>query len=354
MQRGQYQVSGETRLHRDLRGFQIADFPDHDDVGILAQDGAQGAREVELDLRVDLRLPDAVERKLDGVLDGHHVERAAIQARHRRVERGRLARTGRAGNEHDAMRLADQAVDRGQGRIAHPERGEVKPRGILVQQAQHHALARAGGQGRHAHVDALVAELQRHASILRHALFGDVEARHHLQPRHQRRVQRARRLDHVVQHAIDPEAHHRAPLVGLEMQVRRLLAQGLQQQRVDHPDHRRVGGRTEQILRLRNVLQQPGQIGVAGQILAELRDRRGLVVGVGKLRGEALGIHRHRLQRSLQHALQLGDAFDRGIAAGEDEHRIAVILQRQHAMRAGEGVGNAPRGGRVGIRYGTG
>ena len=79
MQRGQHQVSGKARLHRDLRGLQVADFADHDDVGVLAQDGAQGAREVELDLRVDLRLPDAVERKLDRVLDGHHVERAAVR-----------------------------------------------------------------------------------------------------------------------------------------------------------------------------------------------------------------------------------------------------------------------------------
>src|SRR2546430_16779175 len=33
----QNQVPGEARLNRDLRGFEIADFSDHDDVGVLAQ-----------------------------------------------------------------------------------------------------------------------------------------------------------------------------------------------------------------------------------------------------------------------------------------------------------------------------
>ncbi len=55
---------------------------------------------------------DAVERVLDRVLDRHHVERSARQPRQRGVERRRLAGTGRAGDENDAVRLADQAVDR--------------------------------------------------------------------------------------------------------------------------------------------------------------------------------------------------------------------------------------------------
>ena len=63
VQRREHEVAGERRLHRDLRGLEVADLADHDDVRVLAQDRAQGAREGQLDPRVDLRLADAVERR---------------------------------------------------------------------------------------------------------------------------------------------------------------------------------------------------------------------------------------------------------------------------------------------------
>ena len=76
------------------------------------------------------------------------------------------------------------------------------------------------------------------------------------------RVQRARRLDDVAQHAVDAKAHDRARLVRLEVQVGRALAQRLQQQRVDHADHRRLRAAVEQILGRRQVLHQPREIGL--------------------------------------------------------------------------------------------
>src|SRR5262249_4376496 len=57
MQSRQHKVSGETRLDRDLRGLEVPNLADHDDVGILAQYRAQSAGEGQLDPRIDLRLP---------------------------------------------------------------------------------------------------------------------------------------------------------------------------------------------------------------------------------------------------------------------------------------------------------
>ncbi len=50
VQRGQHQVAGERGLDGDLRGFEVADFTDHDDVRVLAQDGAQGLGKGQVDL----------------------------------------------------------------------------------------------------------------------------------------------------------------------------------------------------------------------------------------------------------------------------------------------------------------
>src|SRR5580704_8475676 len=98
-------MSGETRLYGDLRRLQIADFSHHDDVGVLAQDGAQPACESHLDLGIDLRLPDAVNEILDRVLDRDDVAGVVIETLEARVQRRRLAGARRTGDEQDAVRL---------------------------------------------------------------------------------------------------------------------------------------------------------------------------------------------------------------------------------------------------------
>ena len=69
----QHQVAGERGLERDLGGLEVADLADHDDVGVLAQEGAQRRREVEPDVLVHLHLVDADEVELDRVLGGRDV-----------------------------------------------------------------------------------------------------------------------------------------------------------------------------------------------------------------------------------------------------------------------------------------
>src|SRR5260363_177972 len=56
MQGCQHQMAGQWSLYRNLRGFQIADFADHNHIRVLAQDGAQGARKTHANPFVDLRL----------------------------------------------------------------------------------------------------------------------------------------------------------------------------------------------------------------------------------------------------------------------------------------------------------
>ena len=70
-------MAGLGREQRDLGGLEVAHLADEDDVGILAQGGAQRPREavgVEADLAlVDDAAPVLV-HELDGVLDGDDVD----------------------------------------------------------------------------------------------------------------------------------------------------------------------------------------------------------------------------------------------------------------------------------------
>ena len=219
MQGGQHQVAGERGLHRDLRGLEVADFADHDDVRVLTQDRAQGLGKGHVDPGIDLGLTDAFQVVLDRILDRHDIDRACIDPIERRIERGGFSRTGRPGHQHDAMRLMNQPIEVDQGRIGHAELGQIEPAGLLLEQTQHRALAVPGWEGRDPNINRTPADAQRDAAVLGQAFLGNIEARHDLDPRDQRGMQLALGSYHIAQRTIDPKAHHRIGLEGLDMDV---------------------------------------------------------------------------------------------------------------------------------------
>src|SRR6185437_3690265 len=87
VQSRKYQVARERSLDRDLRGFEVSNFADQDDVGVLPQKRAQCGRKVQTDLFFHLNLIDAAQLKLDRIFGRHDVRVWLIQARDGRVER---------------------------------------------------------------------------------------------------------------------------------------------------------------------------------------------------------------------------------------------------------------------------
>ena len=67
--RREHEVSGERGVDRDLRGLDVSDLADHDDVGVLPDDRAQGRRKRQAGPRIDRHLVDARDLILDRVLD---------------------------------------------------------------------------------------------------------------------------------------------------------------------------------------------------------------------------------------------------------------------------------------------
>ena len=79
MQGGQHKVTGERGLDGNLRGFKIANFTNHDDVGVLPQDGAQGFCKRQLDFGIDLGLANAGQFVLNRIFYCHDVAGAGIK-----------------------------------------------------------------------------------------------------------------------------------------------------------------------------------------------------------------------------------------------------------------------------------
>ena len=120
----------------------VADLADHDDVGVVAQERAQPGREGQLDLRVDRDLGDALQLVLDRILDGEDVEVGRVDLGQAGVERGGLARAGRPGDQHDAVRAVDELVHLAQVVVAEADVGQVEQHRLAIEQTDGDALAR--------------------------------------------------------------------------------------------------------------------------------------------------------------------------------------------------------------------
>jgi hypothetical protein len=122
------------------------------------------------------------------------------------------------------------------------EVGELQHHAGLVQDAHDDALAGplAHGDGAHADVDVLRADLEADAPVLRQALLGDVEPRHDLHARHDAGQHALRRRAHLVERAVDAVAHHHLARVGLDVNVAGALLHGLDEERVHPADDLRV------------------------------------------------------------------------------------------------------------------
>ena len=97
------------------------------------------------------------------------------------------------------------------------------------------------GQGADAEVDLLgLGQVELDAAVLRHALLGDVQLRHHLQARGDARLQLDRHLGHLLEQAVDAQAHAVFGLVGLEVDVRGAAPDRVHQHLVDELHHRGV------------------------------------------------------------------------------------------------------------------
>ncbi len=113
-------MASKRGFNGDLGSFRVADFPDHDDVWVLAQNGAQGIGKGKPDVLFRRDLIDAGNLKFHRVFDGDDVVNRIVEFVQRGIKRGGLARTGRASDEN-------QSVRRVNGGFELPERIGIQP-----------------------------------------------------------------------------------------------------------------------------------------------------------------------------------------------------------------------------------
>ncbi len=170
---GEDEVTGEGGVDGDVGGFGIANFPDHDNVGGLAEHGAECGAEGHADVGFDHDLVDAREFVFDGIFDGDDFAVGAVDDVEAGVEGGGFTGAGGAGDEDDAVGEFEEGLELCLVVGEEAEFGEAEEEGGFIEDTHDHGFAMVGGDGGDAEVDFLVAHFELDTSVLREAFFGD-------------------------------------------------------------------------------------------------------------------------------------------------------------------------------------
>src|ERR1043165_7073535 len=112
VERAEDEVAGQGGADGDLRRLQVADFADHDDVWVLAQNMAQAHGKGQADFRPNGDLVNAFEFVFDGFLDGDDALVDRVDGAQEGIKRSGFARAGRAGDQKNPVRLDDDFPNR--------------------------------------------------------------------------------------------------------------------------------------------------------------------------------------------------------------------------------------------------
>ncbi len=172
-----------------------------------------------------------------------------------------------------------------EGLVLEAELGQVELEHLLVEDTGDDLLPEQGRQGGDAHVDLFavpVLELDPHLdpAVLGEALLGDVHVREDLDPREDGAPELQGQADHLVEVAVDAVADAELLFVGLEVDVRSALLDGVDERRVDEGDDRRLFARGLDLLEGDVILAflddvDPAVVG-QGDVLDDLLDLEGV------------------------------------------------------------------------------
>ena len=230
-------MSGDSGLNGDGGGLTVADLADHDDVGVLAQDGAQGVGEGQVSFGVDLNLIDALDIGFHGVLNGDDVDHVAVELVESGVQGGGFTGTGGAGDQHDAVGVAQDAV-KGLDLL----RGQTQSllsagQSLLLVESEHTLLTVYGGEGGDTNLIFPVVDHGGETAVLGLALFGDVQTADDLDAGHDCALQAQIVAGRGEQHTVNAEPYTNPVRLGLHVNIGGALAHGLLHEGGDQHDH---------------------------------------------------------------------------------------------------------------------
>ena len=146
-------MTGERSLNRDVGDFTVSNLTHQNDVRSLTQHGSENRGEAQSDRVADLNLIDAAEVVFHGIFSGDDLAIRSVQRVECRVERGGLARTGRPGDEEDAVGPLDDPFEDLKVVGFETDVGEADSNRIGTKHSKHDAFTVVGGTETDTEVD---------------------------------------------------------------------------------------------------------------------------------------------------------------------------------------------------------
>ncbi len=340
------QVAGEARLDRDVGGFDVADLTDQQNVGVLPQHRAQRGREGEALRLVDLQLGNPRHVVLDRVFHGDDVDPPGAQLVERGVQRGGLAAAGRAGDQHHALPVSQEAAEELLFVLGQFEVGDVGAEVRLVQHADHDFFAAPRhGHGRDTQIDRLAVHAHRRAAVVRVQGIAHVEPGENLHAPDQRRPRVGGQPHDFLEHPVDPVAHRGPVNQRLGVDVAGALAHAVGDHRVDQLGHRRVerGIAAGAGLRLVDRFQRAGRV----QPIEQLVDALLGAVGLVDLALDRAGRGDLEVNPPARDEPQRGFELEVAGVGRRERNGPVVGGEGNHAMLPGDGFGQQSGGAEI-------
>ena len=235
------QVARLRGLDCDLRRFQVANFADHDDVGILTEKGAQGSREGEAHFGIHIDLVDPRQVDFRRILRRRDVAILGVEDIEARIQGYGFAAAGWAGHQNHALRLGEitQIDFTLHGFIA--QRIDSEHGAGRIENTRHDLFAEQRRTGADAEIDgAVLRQPHLDTAVLRHSALGDVEPGHDFEACDDLHGQLDGRQRNFLQHAVQAGANAEYLLIGLEVDVRSPFLDGIEEDFVDEAHDGRV------------------------------------------------------------------------------------------------------------------
>src|SRR5690606_32014685 len=135
----------------------VTNLTDHDDVGVLTEEGAQRGGEVQADRFVHLTLVDSLQIELDRVFCGGNVGAHLVEFAERGIQRGRFTGTGGPGYQAHAVGQVNGFLEDFERAGIKAKLGHVELQVALVEQTHNDFFAEQRGQNADAEVHLAVA-----------------------------------------------------------------------------------------------------------------------------------------------------------------------------------------------------
>jgi hypothetical protein len=229
------EMAGLGGADGDFGGFDVADFADEDDIGVMAEDAAEAGGEGEADVFAGLDLGDALELVFDGILDGDDFAFAVVGMGEGGVEGGGFAAAGGAGEEDHALGEAGEIGEEGFLVGFHAELAHVQEEVLAAEDPEADGLAVFGGDDGDAEVVFFAGGFHGDATVVGESFFGDIEAGHDFQARDDGAVELAEvgGDGDVLEQAVDAIFEADGGGIGFEVDIGGLEAEGFEEDLVD-------------------------------------------------------------------------------------------------------------------------